>query len=33
MKEFKIEDLENEKINAIQLEKVFHPKNKEKKIL
>ena len=31
MKEFKIEDLENEKINAIQLEKVFHTTNKENK--
>ena len=31
MKEFKIEDLEIEKINAIQLEKVFHTTNKENK--
>ena len=31
MKEFNIEDLENEKISAIQLEKVFHTTNKENK--
>lgn len=31
MKEFNIEDLEIEKINAIQLEKVFHTTNKENK--
>lgn len=31
MKEFNIEDLENEKINVIQLEKVFHITNKENK--
>lgn len=31
MKEFKIEDLEIEKINAIQLEKVFYTTNKENK--
>lgn len=31
MKEFNIEDLENEKISAIQLEKVFHKTNKENK--
>lgn len=31
MKEFNIEDLENEKINAIQLEKVFYKTNKENK--
>ena len=32
MKEFNIEDLENEKINAIQLEKVFHKTNKDDKV-
>lgn len=31
MKDFNIEDLENEKISAIQLEKVFHTTNKENK--
>lgn len=31
MKELNIEDLENEKISAIQLEKVFHTTNKENK--
>jgi hypothetical protein len=31
MKEFDIEDLENEEINVIQLEKVFHITNKENK--